>query len=82
MPRRPKITKALTEIEHGSEVDACEAAKELADVNREDVLAALFRILRSAERPSSREAAAYALSWNKGQKAVTALLICASDPDE
>jgi len=82
MRKRPKITKALTEIEHGSELDACEAAKQLADVNGEDVLAGLFRILRSAERPCSREAAAYALSWNKDRKAVTALLMCASDPDE
>lgn len=82
MRARPKVAKALAEIEHGAEIDACEAAKQLADVKGQDVLAGLFRILRSGKRPGSREAAAYALSWHKDRKAVAALLACASNPDE
>jgi hypothetical protein len=42
--------KALAEMEHGSEVDAFEAAKELTDVVGQDVLAALFRVLRSEQK--------------------------------
>ena len=81
MRTRAKIAKALTKIEQGSEVDAFEAAKQLADVDGQDVFAGLCRILRSGERTCSREAAAYALTWNKNRKAVTALLVSASDPD-
>ncbi|HWQ90683.1 MAG TPA: HEAT repeat domain-containing protein, partial [Clostridia bacterium] len=79
---RPKIAKALAEIEHGSELEACEASKQLAGLDGQDVLAGLFRILRTSERFCSREAAAYALSWNKSRKAVTALLMCASNAAE
>ena len=82
MRARPKIAHALARIQRGSEVEACEAAKELADAKGGDVLAGLTRILRSGERPCSRESAAYALSWNKDRKAVRALLMCATDPDE
>src|SRR5262245_58205336 len=82
MRTRPKIAKALTEIEHGSEINGCEAAKQLADATGQDVLAGLFRILHSGERPCSREAAAYALSWNKDSRTVTALMMCASNTDE
>jgi hypothetical protein len=82
MPTHPKISKALAEIEHGSEVDACEASKQLADVDGQDVLRGLFRILRTGEKIYSREAAAYALTWNKNRKAIAALLVCASDPNE
>jgi hypothetical protein len=79
---RAKISKALSEIEYGTEFEACEASKQLADMNGQDVLTGLLRILRTGERPCSRAAAAYALSFNKNREAVTALLVCASNPDE
>jgi len=82
MRTRPIISKALGQIEHGSEVDACEAAKQLADANGKAVVAGLTRILRSAGGQWSREMAAYALSWNKSREAVGTLLVCANDPDE
>lgn len=82
MRTRPKIAKALAEIEYGSEFAAYEAAKQLADSDGQNVLTALSRVLSTGQRACSREAAAYALSFNKNRKAVAALLMCASNPDE
>jgi len=82
MRTRPIISKALGQIEHGSKVDACEAAKQLANVSGKEVVTGLRRILRSGAKPWSREMAAYALTWNKSRSAVGILLMCANDPDE
>src|SRR4030095_12206225 len=82
MRPRPIISKALGQIEHGSEVDACEAAKQLADVSGKEVVTGLSRILRSGAKPCARASTAYALTGNKSRAAVGILLMCAIDPDE
>jgi HEAT repeat protein len=82
MATRVQITKALAQIEHGSESEACEAAKLLSNVNGGRIIVALTRILRSGEKPYSRENAAYALAWHADRKAVSSLLMSASDADE
>jgi len=77
-----ETAEALIQIEHGSEIDAFEAATLLADATGARLIAELTRILRSGEKRSSREAAAYALTWHNDRKAIEGLLTCASDHGE
>lgn len=82
MRTRPTLERLLRQLEHGTESDAYEAAKLLAGVKGKTLIAALDRVLRSGDRPNSREAAAYALSWPEDRKAAEPLLRCAADPNE
>ncbi len=78
----PHVDTLIQQVQHGTELDACEASKLLADVPGEYVVTELSRVLRFAENPYSREAAAYALSWHRDSIALVPLLECAGDPRE
>lgn len=78
----PHIDTLIEQVQHGTELDACEAAKLLADIPGEYVVTELSRILRFGENFHSREAAAYALSWHCDSSALVPLLECAADPRE
>src|SRR5690349_20779478 len=82
MSTRPTIAILLSYLEHGAAMDACEAAKLLAEAKEKNLIDTLARILRSGRRSYSREAAAYALSWLKDRRAAEHLLRCGADPNE
>ena len=77
-----KIPALISNIEHGTEADAFEAAKQLAAIGETDAIPDLRRILRAGAEPHSREAAAYALAWLKNRGATLSLLECAADVQE
>lgn len=80
MATHPEVRVLIDQVEHGTELDAFEAAKRLADA--ENVVADLGRILRSGPRTHSRQAAAYALACHESRNAVVPLLECAADAEE
>ena len=77
-----KIAQLLGKLENGSEFEAYEAAKCLSGLKGAKVLTELIRILRLGKQPYARQAAAYALSWQKNRRAVDSLLACAANPGE
>jgi hypothetical protein len=78
----PQLDALLGKIRHGDDVERIEAAKVLAEIESEHVIAGLSSVLRAGRQRASREAAAYALSWHKSPEAISPLLECAADPDE
>ncbi len=77
-----EIDVLVHQVERGTEAEAVEAAKRLAETEAEDAVADLGRILRSTAQSHSKQAAAYALSWHKSDNAVLPLLESAADTQE
>lgn len=72
----------MEQLQHGSNVEAFEAAKQLIDSKDPGLMVQLTTVLHSGAQPHSREAAAYALSWHDDSQAVAPLMECATDANE